>query len=293
MSIYHSIQSLVSFSAREEDIFRAFANSFSSIGDPLELHGTKYRVSFNNPLDVTKNVSCEISDLLLFVYKGTTARFTFLQNKKAKNTSYVPNGYNGIPLRQRHLLGDFPLITAVNKKIYFPPNLFSSRTLDSIGSLGVFYIDSSHKINMDYSVMNLMQTTGIYNSVDYDGNHNRTFSFSGKSSNIRLVKGYYEIESCSNLIDFESNILKLVIGEPITNNNYSISEFILSVVEKAIEENECRFASLDDIKIIRKEHGITKDNNLSLVLKQPQQQKQPNLKIVVINCDKVEKTNKE
>lgn len=181
MSLYVEIQKHAKVSSGEVELFKALQKSFRTFADVMNVHGTKYQMEFTNPLDITEEVSCEIADLLIFVYNENEARFTYLQNKKAYSSTYLPNGEISIPLRQRYLLGNFPIIKAKNKSIYVPSTTFSSRILDSIGSLGVFYTDSLGLINMDYSIMSLMHTTELYTNLDYSSNKTKKFSFSGKS----------------------------------------------------------------------------------------------------------------
>jgi len=86
-----------------------------------------------------------------------------------------------------------------NEEKHIPADIFLNRNLDSIGSLGVFYVDTSSQINMDYSIMSLMSTSGSFNTSDYDKNHSRTFTFKGVIKNIWKIKTFEEVEACINL----------------------------------------------------------------------------------------------
>lgn len=82
MSLYVEIQKHAKTSSGEVDLFKALQKSFKTFADVMNVHGTKYQMKFNNPLDITEEISCEIADLLIFVYDENEARFTYLQNKK-------------------------------------------------------------------------------------------------------------------------------------------------------------------------------------------------------------------
>ena len=258
MPIYKDIQAFVNISSGEIDLFRGLMKAMKGIGFVDELHGTKHRAQFDNPLNTTQKISCEICDLLIFSYNGTQARFTFLQNKKNFAKSYKGISNISLPLRQRYLLGSFPLISMKNKEKHIPNDIFINRTLDSIGSLGVFYIDTSGQINMDYSIVSLMSTIGSFSAFDYEKNHNRTFSFTGVSNKIRLINSYEEVEACVDLNQFETNLMNMKIGEPISNLDKTYADYIISSIESVLgkEINDNTENIISDLKKIRKEHNI-------------------------------------
>lgn len=236
-------------------LFRALLKSFSVIGDAYEVHGKKYQVKFDNPLNVlAKQKSCEIADLLLFVYDGVKARFTFLKNKKVRH-AYLTNGTIDLPLRQHHLLGKYPDIYPVGQRV-FSKTLFSSHTLDSIGSLGVFYIDGTGKINMDYSIMSLMRCLKTPTWHDFDGNKKSKFVCSGSSGAIRTVKGYDEVEACTNLVQFEKHLLNMEIGEPIESIHSELRYQVLEIVENAVKSLNLPSRTRIDIRNIRSEYDV-------------------------------------
>jgi hypothetical protein len=262
MPLYTDIQSHTSIHSSEVDLFRGFMKALRGIGYTDELHGIKHQAQFDNPLNATKHVNCEICDILIFVYNGTQARFTFLQNKKKFSKKYKGINNISLPLRQRYLLGNFPQIFMKNKEKHIPADIFSNRSLDSIGSLGVFYIDASGRINMDYSIMSLMSTTKSFNASDYDKNHNRTYTFSGNINNIRTVHSFEEVEACINLPEFENHLLNMKVGEPLEKLEKSYANYILSSIEETIsmdpfDENR---DILSDIQEIRREHEIKKQD---------------------------------
>ncbi len=283
MSLYVEIQKHAKTSSGEVDLFKALQKSFKTFADVMNVHGTKYQMKFNNPLDITEEISCEIADLLIFVYDENEARFTYLQNKKAYSSTYLPNGEISIPLRQHYLLGNFPIIKAKNKSIFIPSTIFSGRILDSIGSLGVFYTDSLGLINMDYSIMNLMHTTELYTNLDYSSNKPKKFLFNGIPLNTRKIKGYLEIESCPDLVYFEQSIKALKIGEPIVASSPYISDYVLSLVEDAIRNNECEFSSVDDILKLRQKLSISRSQDINAIIASKDL---PNFKLAVINVKK-------
>jgi hypothetical protein len=258
MPIYKDIQAYVNISSGEIDLFRGLMKAMKGIGFVDELHGTKHLAQFDNPLNTTQKISCEICDLLIFSYNGTQARFTFLQNKKNFAKSYKGINNISLPLRQRYLLGTFPLISMKNKEKHIPNDIFINRTLDSIGSLGVFYIDTSGQINMDYSIVSLMSTSGSFSAFDYEKNHNRTFSFTGVSNKIRLINSYEEVEACVDLNQFETNLMNMKIGEPISNLDKTYADYIISSIESVLgkEINDNTENIISDLKKIRKEHNI-------------------------------------
>lgn len=282
MSLYNDIQLHANPNSGEVALFRALKTAMSGIGYVNELHGTKYQVDFDNPLNPSKIVTCELCDLLVFVYRGTEARFTFLQNKKKFSPKYKGNDKISLPLRQRYLLGEFPQIVMKNKLLHIPKDLLNNRVLDSIGSLGVFYLDNSGKINMDYSIMSLMCTTSSYIFSDYDRNRTRTFSLSGTVNLIRTINFFQEVEACSDLTNFESYLLNMKIGEPITTSNKFESEYVLASIE-SILENDSKVNNkeiIGDLQNIRKEYGIQKNETRNYGL--------PAFHVAIINAEKLQ-----
>lgn len=297
MSLYSDIQMYAKPSAGEITLFRALLQSFSIIGEAFEVHGKKYQVKFDNPLNtLAPQKSCEIADLLLYVYDGVKARFTFLQNKKVRH-AYLPNGTIDIPLRQQHLLGKYPDIYPVGKRV-FSKTLFSGHKLDSIGSLGVFYTDSTGRINMDYSIMNLMNCLKTPTWHDFDGNKKAKFVCTGGSGVIRTIKGYDEVEACPDLIEFEKHLLNMQIGEPIESIDNELRYQVLELVESAIQSTKSTGTTLQDIRKIRLEfdkifqrrlnnqyiNNANIPNNVT---------DEPRMNVVVINVEKVKKQRKK
>lgn len=264
MSLYKDIQIYAKPTNNEVALFGALLKAFSTIGDTYQVHGKKYQVKFDNPLNTkAAQKSCEIADLLLFVYDGVNARFTFLQNKKAK-PRYIPNGTIDIPVRQRFLLGNYPDIYPAGK-IVFPQKLFSTHILDSIGSLGVFYTDPMGQINMDYSVMSLMSCLKTVNWLDYDSNASAKHVFSGIIGKVNKVKGYKEVEACSTLNDFEKHLINMEIGEPITSSNGATVHRVLEIVVSALKSIKTSHTSVSDIIKIQMEFDekYRKQSNLN------------------------------
>ncbi len=288
MPLYTDIQAYTSIHSSEVELFRGLMMALKGIGYTDELHGTKHQAQFANPLNLKNKVNCEICDVLLFVYKGTKARFTFLQNKK--NFSHKYKGINKIslPLRQRYLLGNFPSINMTNKEKNIPTDIFTTRTLDSIGSLGVFYIDSTGKINMDYSIMSLMSTSGKFSASDYDKNHNRTYSFSGTINNLRIIHSYEEVEACGDLSQFETHLLNMKIGEPLDNIEKSYANFILSSIEETLSvdvKNKIIPSYMNDVDEILSDINQIRDK-LNIGKQQLPSQSNPTFHVAIINANK-------
>jgi len=308
MSIYSDFQNQkLSNKSNEIDCFRGLMKAMKGIGYVNELHGTKYQVVFDNPLiPHNKNdIACELCDLLILVYNKTNARFTFLQNKRKFSKNYIPNTKISLPLRQRYLLGDFPSIKMKDPSLYIPNDILVNRTLDSIGSLGVFYYEyNTGNINMDYSIMNLMNNPNSFNGYDYDKNHSRVFHFNGIVNLITTkANGFQELDACGNLIDFEKNLLNMTIGEPLNNGNHPLFDYILTLIENGIKKDKKDLIEngikkdekdnsekgldeivleidniLNDINNIRKEKNIRKDEKYNFSM--------PSFNFAIINAKK-------
>lgn len=282
MSIYGDIQKYATPKSSEVDQFRALMKAISKMGYTNELHGTKHQVTFDNPLATAHELSCELCDVLIFVYKKNEARYTFLQNKKTISTSYKPAYKINIPLRQKHLLGEFPYVKMRNKELSIPSDIFKNRILDSIGSIGVFYADKMGMLNMDYSIMSLMKLGKVVTKLDYDKNRSRVHEFNGVNSKVRTINHFDEVESCNNLIEFEKHLINMKIGEPITSTKQETSMYVIGLIKEILIKDSSQNVEkyLNDIEKISKFNEIHQkiNNDNSSV-------NYPNFKIAIIDVD--------
>lgn len=235
MPLYCDIQIGISKASNEVEIFRNLLEAIKKIGFVSEMHGPKnYQVEFDDPFIEPLTTRCELCDLFILVIKDDNARFTFLQCKRDFSKKYIPNGTTSIPLRQNYLLKNKPEIYPHVKKFNIPRTLLSKSLLPSIGTLGVFYLESSGNINMDFSIMGLNHTSSIIGVADFQKNANKVYTCHGVKNQVRKLNGYDEVECLDNLNDFESYLLDLKIGEPVSSNNRLNSIFALTIAKDAL-----------------------------------------------------------
>lgn len=238
MSLYADIQPGLSSKSKEVTIFRELLKSLRKIGLVHEMHGPKtYQVEFRDPVFAPLTTRCELCDLFIVVLKDGKGKFTFLQCKRDFSANYLMNNITAIPIRQFYLLGYRPEIYPHTKSFIIPRTILSEALTPSIGTLGVFYLDSLGKVNMEYSVMELMHTNSSIGVVDFQKNVNKNYSFQGRYKHIRTINGYEEVERLEHLDDFEKHLLDLKIGEPITHSNQESSSFALNIAKKVLSES--------------------------------------------------------
>lgn len=238
MPLYTDIQPGLSPKSKEVTIFRELLKSLRKIGIVREMHGPKtYQVEFRDPVFAPLTTRCELCDLFIVVLKNGKGKFTFLQCKRDFSANYLMNNSTAIPIRQFYLLGYKPEIYPHTKSFIIPRTILSEAIMPSIGTLGVFYLDNLGKVNMEYSVMELMHTNSTIGVVDFQKNVNKNYSFQGRYNYVKTKNGYDEVERLEHLNDFEKYLLDLKIGEPITKSNQESSSFALNIAKKVLAES--------------------------------------------------------
>lgn len=213
------------------------------------IHGQSGMVEFEVPGRIPmKKVKCEAGDLLIVVFNWREVRYTLLQNKTMHNFSYYGTGPITVPVRQHHVLADKPIVNKVGKRnphIY--PHILSSAVLDSVGSFGVFYsrklLRQSNRVyfDMNYMIANRLAFRSRPSINQFEKNHRRVAKFQGTINNVVKKNGYYEVEACSCLWDFELALKNMLIGTPITlvatDSRVKSHPLLKFLVEIAVQEN--------------------------------------------------------
>lgn len=232
-------------------IFRAMAKSLN------EHHASAFFVKESHQcyvkyksLSAGKLVQKEISDLVIVSCLDQSVRLCFLQAKYHKKHL---EGKRFLDFEgdyfQWELLNHRPLIKNCGRKVVFPEDILSFTDYYSIGSFGVFYYDTESKIDMLYSVANLI----IPKAVKSDPKRAKTtLCFPGTSS--CPLTGYKnqcerEMFSTCDLSQFEKGLLLHKVGAPIPGNS-NTARFIAGILCAAKDSSKNKGFNLMVDKLI-------------------------------------------
>jgi hypothetical protein len=222
----------------EINIFRAMASAINKTSKSLfviETHGKKGWVKYFSKSTQT-SVRKEISDLLIVSYdiNTKTTKISFLQAKYHK-TQYKKFLYFLGDYFQLELLKERPDIDK-NNFFGFPQNILSFTTFKTISSYGIFFYDKKKRINMLFSIPELIYYKTMRTDIKYP---KTTLIFKKMKSCPQFdcaISNNSEAICICDLDIFEFLLLSYKIGAPI--NNTPIEGFIRNIVKNIIYKNE-------------------------------------------------------
>lgn len=240
----------------EIELFRALIDSLTSNSYSFEIHGRKGLVSFKNPAQCSSslsNIKCELCDVVIVSFNSSEIRTTFLQAKYFRKYNFSATlGNLSFPVRQHYLLSSFPLFEPKGKAtFYFPKDCLEKRTLDSIGSFGIFYKKNKNIFDMSYQIASLWKSVGKIPNHKFCDNTNFKYRFSGTIDKVNCYKNFSELEACSGLDSFEAALLNMQIGDPILSNNVQMVRNLRSIAKEHLsldKENETLFKFINQFK---------------------------------------------
>jgi hypothetical protein len=202
----------------EVALFRKMKNILSQhyLVDLIEETHMHYVEFHSNTLNQT--VRKEISDLWIIAFSPTRnkARMTFLQAKyeRTNNLSITPK-FTG-DFFQYELLSTRPQINNVGRKFLLPPDILSFSCCSSVGSFGVFFIDSNSDIDLAYCSAN--QLTNLSRIPTTKTNNNVTLQMPALQLPINFCNCTIctELLNCLDIDTFTTSLINLEIGAELT-----------------------------------------------------------------------------
>jgi hypothetical protein len=183
-------------------------------------------------LPTTTQIKREISDLWIIAYspKNKDARMTFLQAKFKSKLMKHPFPYFKFSGEyfQYELLANRPDIINASK-FNFPKDILSFSDFESIGTYGVFYLDSKGDIDMAFSIANQLH----YNRpATKNRQTSRQFMIPILKTLIQKnINGEDELCSSLSLDDFEQCVINLKVGAQFISN-YPILFYVISFLRQ-------------------------------------------------------------
>ncbi|MFZ4545214.1 MAG: hypothetical protein ACOYOA_14265 [Saprospiraceae bacterium] len=203
----------------EIKLFRKMSNILSRTYNVTFIAEThKQSVSYHS-IAIKGAAIREISDLWIIAFSPlkSRARMTFLQAKYHRGILGTATPSFKGEFFQYELLSERPLIKNVGKKFTFPTDILSFSCCTSIGSYGVFFIDSSGQIDMAYSSASYLSLSSpgpkTYRSLPVN------LSIPNIISSGTCICDCYvcsERISCFDIDTFTNAILDLEIGAELT-----------------------------------------------------------------------------
>lgn len=241
----------------EVDLFRAFKNALIKQGAYVkEYHGSKGYVQYDSPCRPSFPIKCEICDLLLVFVGDKEIRYTFMQNKRCLNAT--DTNVPCVDTRQHYLLSALPVINPLGTP--FMRDVLSSAKTPGVGSYGVFNKDI-HGYDMKYYVARTLIPKNIkyppsnsyYHSMLKKRNNKAYFNSYLDDEWFGSTNGVLECPHASNLDSFEKQARRMMIGTPLSRNDFLGNSFVFSLLLDTVGNNQ---------KIFRKIRTITEKMDL-------------------------------
>lgn len=215
-----------------------------------ELHGSKGRVGYVNDIKlnnlsgvaVAKKSNCEMSDLVFIIYSKSKkeCRLTYMQNKLEKKMMTNIKETFHVDTQQLGLLKGKPVIKKASKRKTLPnfvsPRILIDAKLNSVGSYGVFYEDTTDKYEMFYCSADIMEylTRPVRKSTRKEVSWNNTLKE-------EKIDGYAELKFARTIKKFGDELVNLKIGTPLRKNEIALFQ---KMILKAKPENKIKFSML-------------------------------------------------
>jgi len=199
----------------------------------------QHYVSYTSP-QARQTATREISDLWIIAFSPShnKMRMTFLQAKYHRAIlNRQHNSFKG-DFFQYELLSQRPTLSAnVGKSYNFPLDILSFSCCASIGSYGVFFIDSNNQIDLAYcsanGLTNKSASPQVYASVRIDL---EIPYYQPPLTSLCNCSHCSELISCFDIDTFTNAIVQLEIGAEITLYP-NILSFVRKVLQKLSSNN--------------------------------------------------------
>lgn len=237
----------------EISIFRAMESSINHKTKSVFVEETHSWAGFveytspNCPVPVVK----EIADLMIVSHnpKNKVNRLCFLQAKYHHNKIKPFLKFRG-DFYQWELLNIRPIIKNAGKS-NFPKDILSFTNFKSISSFGIFYHDQSSKIDMLFSIPDLLRPTSI---KTHKNRPSTMIVFPGLKkcpiSNCYTTLNQNEIQTTCDLDMFEKLLLFGIVGAPI-NGVRSVEDYLSNAIKKIqrTTDHDLLFDILDSLDL--------------------------------------------
>lgn len=224
----------------EISIFRAMESSINSKSKSIfveETHSWAGFVEYNSP-NCPVPVVKEIADLMIVSHnpRNKENRLCFLQAKYHQKRISPFLKFRG-DFYQWELLNIRPIIKNAGKS-NFPKDILSFTNFKSISSFGIFYHDSNSKIDMLYSIPDLLSPTSI---KTHKKRPSTTLVFPGYKkcpiSGGYTILNQNEIQTTCDLDMFEKLLLSGIVGAPI-NGVRNVEDYLYNAINKIQMTND-------------------------------------------------------
>ncbi len=232
----------------EIDLFRKMSSILSLKYNVTFIGETHQQYVEYHSAQVGQIVRKEISDLWIISFSPTKqkARMTFLQAKyhRANLNRHLATFYGDF--FQFELLSQRPTLTnVVGQRFNFPLDILSFSCCSSIGSYGVFFIDSKKQIDLTYCSAQYLTTTStlpvLYRAKTIDLN----IPYYSTHQLTPCGCGCSELVSCFDIDTFTDSILALEIGVELSHHPH-----ILGFVQGVVKNNNNSIATNQFINFI-------------------------------------------
>lgn len=219
----------------EIDLFRKMSSILSSKYNVTFIEETHQQYVEYKSAQIGQIARREISDLWIISFSPTKqkARMTFLQAKyhRANLNQHLPTFYGDF--FQFELLSQRPILTnVVGQKYNFPLDILSFSCCSSVGSYGVFFIDSNKQIDLAYCSAEYLSTTSSLPTFYKQKTIDLNIPYFATKQLTQRACGCSELVSCFDIDTFTNSILSFEIGVEI-----SFYPNILGYVQSVIKNN--------------------------------------------------------
>jgi len=200
----------------EVDLFRKMADVLSLTYNVTFVEETHQQyVTYMSPQMLVPSTR-EISDLWIITYspQQQRSRMTFLQAKYLRGNMGPAQPSFHAEYFQYELMSQRPtLIGSTSKRFAFPNDILSFSCLHSLGSYGVFYVDSSGDIDLSYCCAHYLSTSNLppRNYASYSITLDMPAS-SANSIGYCTHGSWIELICCFDIDKFTNSLLLLEIG---------------------------------------------------------------------------------
>lgn len=200
----------------EVDLFRKMADVLSLTYNVTFVEETHQQyVTYISPQMLVPSTR-EISDLWIITYspQQRRSRMTFLQAKYRRGNMGPAQPSFHAEYFQYELMSKRPTLTgSTSKQFAFPNDILSFSCLHSLGSYGVFYVDSSGDLDLSYCCAHYLSTSNLppRNYASYA----ITLDMPGSSANsigYCTHGSWTELICCFDIDKFTNSLLQLEIG---------------------------------------------------------------------------------
>jgi hypothetical protein len=216
----------------EVDLFRKMADVLSATYNVTFVEETHQQyVTYMSPRMLVPSTR-EISDLWIITYspEKKRSRMTFLQAKYHRGIMGPTQPSFHAEYFQYELMSRRPKLTkSSSKRFAFPNNILSFSCLHSLGSYGVFYVDSSGDIDLSYCCAHYLSTSAP--APRKYSSYKITLDMPASSANRigHCTHGSWdELICCFDIDKFTKSLLKLEIGAELVGTG--ITSFVEDVL---------------------------------------------------------------